>query len=584
MTGGAGRRRAGRPVRYIEGDDRMEWLSGMLQKYPELAVYLAVAVGYWVGQFRLGGFSFGSVTGSLIAGILVGYLFHVPVSSTAKSLLFLLFLFGIGYSVGPQFFKTMRGQGLRWALLAIFMSCVGLLGAYAVARLLHLDAGFAAGMLSGALTESPAIGTASEAIKSLPIPELEQQRLIGHIAVADALCYVFGAFGVIVVCSVIGPRLLRIDLSAEATRLEGELGLVRTKAGVASAWRTFSLRAYRVPADGAVVNRTVAAAEALVPHARVFVMRIRRGGDLLEATPDTVIRADDVLAVAGRTEVLIQTLGARAAEVADRELLDVPVAAYEVLVAGKGFAGRTLEEIGRDDVARGVFLRAIRRGEQAIPIAARTVIERGDLLTLAGPEHALIEVAALVGVVVRPTDKTDFVSLGLAIVVGALVGAAVAIPVGKLHVSLGTSVGTLIAGLVVGWLRTLYPLFGRIPDAAISFMTALGLAAFVAMIGLTAGPLFIDALREAGVSMLFGGMVVTLLPLLSGLYFGRHVLRLNPLLLLGGISGAQTMTAALAAVQDKSGSPIAVLGYSGTVAIGHVLLTVWGTVIVLLMS
>jgi len=562
----------------------MEWLSGMLHKYPELAVYLALAIGYWVGHFRFGGFSLGSVTGSLAAGILVGYLFEVPVSSTAKSLLFLLFLFGIGYSVGPQFFKTMRGEGLRWVLLTIFTAATGLLAAYSVARLLHLDAGFSAGLLSGALTESPAIGTASEAIKALPIPELEQQRLIGHIAVADALCYIFGAFGVIFFCSILGPRLLGIDLRAEAEKLETEFGLKRTKAGIASAWQTFGMRAYRIATGGAVVNRTVAEAEALVPKARVFVMRIRRGEEIVEAGADTVIREGDVLAVSGRSEVLIEALGARATEVADRELLDVPVASYEVLVTGNTLAGRTLEDIGRDDAMRGVFLRHIRRGEQMIPIAAHTEIERGDVLTITGPEHAVIEVAALVGEVIRPSDTTDFVTLGLAIVVGALVGAVVAIPVGKLHISIGTSVGTLLAGLVVGWLRTAHPLFGRIPDAAISFMTSIGLATFVAMVGMIAGPLFIVALREVGLALLLGGAVVTLAPLIGGLYFGRYVLRLNPLLLLGGLAGAQTMTAALAAVQDRSGSPIAVLGYSGTYAFGHVLLTTWGTVIVVLMS
>jgi putative transport protein len=560
----------------------MDWLTAMLQKYPEIAVYLAVAVGYWVGKFRFGGFSFGSVTGSLLAGILVGYLFEVPVSSTAKSLLFLLFLFGIGYSVGPQFFKTMRGQGLRWMALAVVMASVGLLGAYVTARLLNLGPGFAAGLLSGSLTQSPAIGTAIEAIKGLPIPEAEQQRLIGHVAVADALCYVFGAFGVILFCSVIGPRLLGIDLRAEAEKVEAEMGLKRTKAGIASAWRTFGVRAYRIPADGKAVQRTVAEAEALVPNARVFVMRVRRGEEIIEATPETVLRAGDVVAVAGRTEVLIDLLGGRGDEVSDRELIDVPVASYEVLVTRKGPVGRTLEEIARGDAVRGVFLRGIRRGEQSIPIAARTVIEGGDVLTIAGPEQAVIAVAAQVGEVIRPSDATDFVSLGLGIVAGALVGVAVAVPVGSLHVALGTSVGTLIAGLIVGWVRTRYPLFGRIPDAAISFMTSLGLAAFVAMIGLIAGPVFISALREVGVTLLLGGMAVTLLPLITGLYFGRYVLRLNPLLLLGGISGAQTMTAALAAVQDRSGSPIAVLGYSGTVAFGHVLLTTWGTVIVLL--
>jgi len=94
----------------------------------------------------------------------------------------------------------------------------------------------------------------------------------------------------------------------------------------------------------------------------------------------------------------------------------------------------------------------------------------------------------------------------------------------------------------------------------------------------------VQALREAGLGLFFGGIVVTSIPLLVGLYFGRYVLKLDPLLLLGGIAGALTMTAGLAAVQERSGSSVAVLGYSGTVAIGHILLTTWGTVIVRLMA
>jgi putative transport protein len=176
------------------------------------------------------------------------------------------------------------------------------------------------------------------------------------------------------------------------------------------------------------------------------------------------------------------------------------------------------------------------------------------------------------------------VTLALGIFTGALIGALIVIPVGSLRIALGTSVGTLIAGLVAGYLHSVRPLFGRIPDGAVALMISLGLAAFVAMIGLSAGPHFVDALRQEGVGLFFGGIVVTTLPLLAGLYFGRYVLRLDPLLLLGGIAGAMTMTAGLAAVQERSGSPVAVLGYSGTVAVGHILLTTWGAVIVGLLS
>jgi putative transport protein len=186
--------------------------------------------------------------------------------------------------------------------------------------------------------------------------------------------------------------------------------------------------------------------------------------------------------------------------------------------------------------------------------------------------------------VLRPSGDTDLGTLGLAICAGIIVGALVSFPVAGLHISLGTSVGTLIAGLVIGWLRTVRPTFGRFPDAAIMLMRSLGLAAFVAMIGLKAGPIFVDAVRQVGFSLLLGGVVVTLTPMFIGLFFGRYVLKLDPLLLLGGLAGAQTMTPALAAVQERSDSPVAVLGYSGTIAFGHVLLTTWGSVIVALMT
>jgi putative transport protein len=190
----------------------------------------------------------------------------------------------------------------------------------------------------------------------------------------------------------------------------------------------------------------------------------------------------------------------------------------------------------------------------------------------------------MAGEVIRPTDTTDFVALSLGILGGALIGIALIVPLGNMKIAMGTSVGALLAGLLTGYLHSIRPLFGRIPGGAISFMISFGLAAFVAMIGLGAGPHFVEALREAGVGLFFGGMVVTMAPLVAGLYFGRYVLRLNPLLVLGGLAGAMTMTAGLAAVQERSGSSVAVLGYSGTVAVGHILLTTWGTVIVWLIA
>jgi putative transport protein len=435
------------------------------------------------------------------------------------------------------------------------------------------------------LTESPAIGTASEAIRSLSLPDELKQQWIAHIAVADAICYIFGTLGVIWSCSSLGPKLLRFDLRAESKRVEASLGIQRSKLGVYSAWQPIGFRAYTIPQDGLVVGKTVAEAEQCVPGVRLFIERIRRKEKIFAPVGSIVLEANDTVAVLGRTETMIKALGPSAREVADPELLEIPVASYELYITIKTIAGRTLQEVVDDvEEARGVLLRGISRGGHEIPIGTNTVIERGDILHVSGSESALEKLAPVVGRVIHPTDETDFAVLGIAISIGVLVGAVLTIPVGHLRIALGTSVGTLLAGVTVGWMRSVRPWFGIIPDAAILFMRSIGLAAFVAMIGLKAGPIFVQAVREFGYILFLGGIVVTLTPLIAGLFFGRYVLKLNPALLLGGIAGAQTMIAGVAAVQEKSDSQVATLGYSYTVALGHIFLTIWGTIIISLMT
>jgi putative transport protein len=558
----------------------MVWVEQFLVTYPELAVFLAISLGYLIGGIKLGGFCLGPVTGSLFAGILIGQFADVPIAAMAKSFVFLLFLFGIGYSVGPQFLQALKRDGLKPVLLAVVVCVTGLLAAIAVAKTLDLDPGFAAGLLSGSLTESPAMGTASEAINALPLPEADRARFVAHIAVADAVCYIFGALGVILFCSVAGPRLLGIDLTAEALKLERELGMTRTAAGVSSAWHRFELRAYRIAENAPIVGVSMIAAETRFPEHRLFIQRLRRESAILEPSPEVLINPGDVVAVSGAREALIEVLGPRAEEVEDRTLLDIPVSVADVLLTSPEIAGRSVKDLARQSWARSLYLRGITRGENDIPLAPGVTVERGDIVRLVGPEAVVSRAAKEIGVIVAATTTTDFFVLGLAIFLGGLAGVLVAFPIGDMRISLSTSVGTLLAGLLVGHLRTRFPLFGRIPDAAVSLMTALGLAAFVAMIGLHAGPVFISAVAEAGIGLLLGGVVVTLTPMIVGLYFGRYVLRMNPVLLLGGLTGAQTMTAGMAAVQERSGSTVAVLGYTPAVPIGHVLLTTWGTVIV----
>ena len=559
----------------------METLASALRTHPEIAVFLAIGLGYWIGRFSVRGVGFGPVTGSLIAGLLVGSIVAVPVADTAKQLLFLLFMFGIGYSAGPGFVRGLRDAGWRWAVLGSVIPVAGLLTAWAMARLLDLELGYAAGMMSGGLTESPVIGTASEAIRALPISAEEKSRLIAQIPVADALTYLFGTVGVILFCGYIGPWLLRADLKADGRRLEAAMGFTREDDGIDSGWRMFAMRAYRLEARHRVVGLTVAAAERSVAPARLFVERIRREGEIIDAQPDTVLRAGDVVAVIGSRETLVQLLAGSAEEVHDRELLEVAVATRDVVLSSPSVVGRSVAEIRAETVAfRGVFLQSIRRSGLALPVEPGQRLEAGDILTLHGLAPAVDRIAGLAGEPIRSSRGANFVALGFAIAAGALAGLLLAIPVGGLHIALGSSVTVLLVGIALGWRNARHPGFAHIPAPAIEFMKSIGLSAFVAMIGLKAGPVFIDAIREVGLAVFFGGIVVTLVPQFVGLLVGRYLLRIEPLLLLGALAGAQTMTAALAAVQDRSESPVAVIGYSSTVAFGHILISIGGTALV----
>src|SRR5690349_16195511 len=210
----------------------MAWLEQFLVRYPELALFLVIAGGYWIGSFRLGAFSLGPVTGALFAGLLVGQFAHVPVSGMTKSFLFLLFLFGVGYSVGPQFMQAMKRDGLKPMLLAVVVCITGLAAAIVVGKVLGLDPGFAAGLMSGALSQSAAMGTATDAVNGLSLSEAQRTLYVSHIAVADAVCYIFGYAGVITFVTVLAPTLLGIDLRAEAVKLEQSLGMARTRPGL----------------------------------------------------------------------------------------------------------------------------------------------------------------------------------------------------------------------------------------------------------------------------------------------------------------------------------------------------------------
>ena len=319
------------------------------------------------------------------------------------------------------------------------------------------------------------------------------------------------------------------------------------------------------------------------PDVRVFIVRIRHDGELVEAQPSSVVHLNDVVAVVARQEVHVERGSRIGPEVDDKALLDVTIETLDVVVTNRSFVGSTLPDLARREFARGVFIRRLMRAGFEIPLGRTTRIDGGDVIRLIGPKAEVEMAAKELGYPDRPTTATDMIFVGTGIVLGGFVG-LLSVTVAGIPLTLTASGGALIMGLVFGWLRSIYPFFGRIPEPAIWIFDTVGLCVFIGVVGLSAGPSFISGLKQTGVSLVVVGLASALIPHTIGILFGRYVLKMNPLVVLGACAGAGTITAALRAVQDEARSSVPALGYTVPYAIGNILLTAWGPVIVAMMT
>jgi putative transport protein len=566
------------------GDVMIDWFVNTLRSYPEIAIFLSLALGYYFGSFTYKGLGLGAVTATLIAAVIIGQL-GITITGPLKSTFFLMFLFAIGYGVGPQFVRGIAQDGVPQALFAVVVCVFCLLAAVIGAKLAGYDVGSAAGLYAGSQTISASMGLATDAINRLELSPEETKKILDAMPVAYAVTYIFGTVGSAIVLALIGPALLGIDLEAACKRYEEKHGGKKELGGPGTAWLQRELRAFRVRDDARIVGKTALEAEALIPDQRVFVQRLRRRGELMDATADTVIQAGDIVAIAGPRDVLVNVIGTAAEEVNDRELLAVPVEGIDIYVTSREVDGKTLTELATAPGARGVFLRKITRGATAtdIPILPNTQLQRGDVVTLVGRTQDIAAATKMLGHPDRATDVADVAFIGAAIAIGALLGAVV-YKVGSVPLTLSTSGGALISGLFFGWLRSVRPMFGRIPSPTVWFMNSVGLNVFIAIVGISSGPGFVSGLQQLGFSLFLWGVVVTTVPLILAMYVGKYLFRFDDAIVLGCCSGARTTTASLGMINDRAQSQIPGLGYTVTYAVGNTLLTVWGMVLVMLLT
>jgi len=560
----------------------MHYIVNALQEHPELAIFLALALGFSLGRLRVGSFRLGTAVGTLLAGVLIGQL-DIKVPAVVKYIFFDLFLFTTGYKVGPQFFRGLKKDALPQLAVTVVLCVTCLFTVFTFSKLLGYDIGTAAGLLAGSFTESTVIGTAGDAINRLGIPGPEKIQLVNNIPVAYAVTYLIGTALVVWFLPTIGPRLMRVNLREEGKKLQARISVEEEpEPGVRSAYSEFGARAYRVTNEK-FVNRTVGEIEALPKDLRIFIARVRHEGVIIDAEPTTVVHRGDVVVVVTRTEALKSRGTEIGPEVHDKALIDFPAEFLDVVITNKSLAGKSLRELGDLEFARGVFLQKLRRAGEPMPLGWETRVDRGDVLSLLGARRNIELSAKELGYADRPTNVTDMIFVGLGILLGGLVG-LLSVTVFGLPLTLTASGGTLIMGLVFGWLRSVHPTFGRIPEAAMWVFDTVGLTIFMAVVGLGAGPTFVAGIQKTGLSLLLVGCLVVVLPHLTAIFFGRYVLKMNPLILLGVCSGAGTMTAALHSVQEEAQSKLPALGYTVPYAVGNILLTAWGPIIVAMMA
>jgi len=566
----------------------MEWIVKTLQNTPELAIFLTLALGFAVGKIKIKGFSLGSVTGVLLMGVLVGQL-GIPISPTVKSTFFLIFLFAVGYSVGPQFVQGLKKDGLPQIAFAAIVCVSCLLVAWVAALIAGFDVGNAAGLLAGANTISAVIGVATDTINQLSISDDQKHTFINQIPVAYAVTYIFGTAGTAWFLASIGPKLLGKNVIEQTREYEASLGgsISEEDSSMEYAYDGTTFRVVEVTNEYFNHDRTVQEVEDMLVQKGwpVYIERIRplKGDIIQEPVPTDKINKGDHLVLNGPLDTLLSDENSIGTEVADIELLDFKAEAIRVIVANKQVVGKTLLELKTSKDRHGVVIRKIHRGKATLPLLKNVTLQRGDVVEMEGRKADVDRFASYLGYAERPTNITDLLYVGLGIFLGGILG-SLTIRTGNVPLSLSASGGVLIMGIIFGWARSLRPTFGAVPEPAIWLMNNLGLNVFIAVVGINAGPDFIAGLKAAGVSLFIAGIFVSLVPMFIGLMLGRFVFKFPPAITLGACAGARTTTAALGALEDSLKSRVPALSYTTTYAVGNTLLIIWGVVIVLLMS
>ncbi|MDR0205554.1 MAG: aspartate-alanine antiporter [Delftia acidovorans] len=560
----------------------MDFLRSIFHQAPEIALFAALALGYWVGKFRFGSFQLGGVAGSLLAAVLISQV-GVTIDSGIKAVLFALFIYAVGFESGPQFFRSLGRQSVKEILMAVVVAVSGLITVVVIARVFHLDKGLAAGLAAGGLTQSAIIGTAGSAIEKLGLAPDEVQRMQANVAIGYAVTYIFGSFGAIIMCVNVLQWLTGRKIREDAIQAEQELlkGVRVYGAGESPAVPDLVGRIFRVGQAGRTVAELEASATA--NGGTVTVERIQRKNAMVGVDGSLALEAGDIILLVGRRAAVVALGASVGEELQGAEGMDVVMVRRDVAISNNEYLNRSVKDILdslSQEFKHGVYAVALMRAGTPVPIAPATMVMPGDVVTLFGTPQDVQKAAQSVGPIIVPSDKTDFVFHGLGITVGLLIGLLV-LRLGSIPITLGSGGGALLAGLLFGWWRSRKHTFGNMPTAASTLLRDLGLAGFVAMVGLQSGQQAVTTVMQQGLTLFLLGVVVTIVPLLIAMLFGKYVLRYdNVAVFAGSLSGARSANPAFGEILDKAGNSIPTAPFAITYALANVFLTLLGPLVI----
>jgi putative transport protein len=558
----------------------MEAFFGFLQNNPYILLFFVVGMAVAVGRLTIKGYGLGMVASAIVVGAAVAtaasaYGVKLELNNFTKSLFYYLFMYGVGLRVGPSFVNSLKGDGARFAFLAVLCSLLGLALAVGTARFFDLPPGAAGGILAGAMTMSAAIGSAEQAVTqgAYRLPDgVTAEQVSAMIALSYGVTYIWGTVGIILICKYL-PKWWGVDARAAAKAYEEEFGVKNLDEAGMTGYRPGGVRAYRVT-NPETAGITVGQFRSRFPMYRV--VNLVQGNNALAVTPDVVLERGSVVAIGGRLEDLTERMGLVGPEVADEKALNIPLDQAEILVTNKNIIGKPFKEFRNEEFAGQVALTKMERAGQPFPAGLETTLQRMDVLYVAGIKSAVSKAGSFFGRIARPSTSTDLLTLAGGMILGFLIG-KITVTIAGSAVGLGNAGGLLVAGVIVSSVVSRLRFFGNTPSAARNILEDLGLVVFIAIVGVNAGATLLEQLTGTIALYIFiAGFITCTIPPIIVWAIGYHVFKINPAVLMGGVAGARSHSGPCREAAKEIGSSVPWVGFPVGYAVSGVLLTVFG--------